>query len=381
MKQTVLRIALTGGGSGGHIYPLVAVAEALEKLMAEKKIYGEIRYFGPVDNYRNVLEGVGVQITPILSGKIRRYFSLSNILDIPKVVLGSVQAFFKLFWFMPDVLFSKGGAGAFPTVLAARFYRIPVIIHESDAQPGLNNLLSAPFANRIAVSFERALHYFNPRKTAWVGNPIRSSLLGERFPQERAKEELGFNAAEPLVVILGGSQGAQRINELVILVLKDLIQITQVLHQTGTANFSEIQKLSRTVLLDVPIKTEIKNRYQAVPYLEDDFKAAFTAADLVVARAGSSIFEISAFSKPSILIPLSGSANDHQRRNAYEFARTGAAIIIEEINLLPGIFLHEIGDTLKNQELLNTMSLASGKFFKPQAAEILAEEILRMTGA
>lgn len=409
-----LRIALAGGGSGGHVYPLLAVAEALERSSVEKKRYIKLRYFGPADNYKNILRNAGIECSPIISGKLRRYFSLLNVVDIPKFFIGLVQVFFKLFWFMPDAVFSKGGTGAFQVVFAAWFYRIPVIIHESDAEPGLNNLLSARFAKRIAVSFERARTYFNPRKTALTGTPMRKALLGEKPSKEQAKQELGFASDQPLILILGGSQGARRINELVILDLKELMQITQILHQTGTANFSEVQKLSQAALLDVAVKIEInphtfqegiqpreenrtfameiaqqnhrasegvgiKNRYQAIPYLEHNMKEALSAADLVVGRAGSgTIFEIAAFSKPAILIPLQESVNGHQIVNAYEFAKTGAAIVIEEVNLLPGIFLAQIRESLKNPELLAKMSLASQRFFKPQGTEIIAEEILRM---
>lgn len=374
-----IRIILTGGGSGGHVYPLLAVAEALGK-SAGARIDMELRYFGPAGDYKRILEDAGIKCNSIISGKLRRYFSLLNIVDVPKFFIGLVQAFFKLFWFMPDAVFSKGGTGAFQVVFAAWCYRIPVIIHESDAKPGLNNLLSARFAKRIAVSFECAKNYFNPKKTAWIGTPVRASLLGEKPSREQAKEKLGFAPNQPLVLILGGSQGAQRINELIVLDLKDLTQITQILHQTGTANFSEVQKLSRTALLDAAVQTEIKNRYQAIPYLEDTMKAALSAADLVVGRAGSgTIFEVAAFSKPSILIPLPESVNGHQIANAYEFAKTGAAIVIEEANLLPGIFLTQIRETLKNPELLAAMSLASQRFFKPQGAEIIAEEILKLT--
>ncbi len=380
MKQQQTRIALTGGGSGGHIYPLLAVAEALQKKAAEKATYIEFRYFGPPDNYKSLLENSGLKFSSVTAGKIRRYFSLLNLLDVPKFFIGLAQAFFKMFWFMPDAVFSKGGSGAFPVVLAAWFYRIPVMLHESDAQPGLNNLLSAPFAKRIAVSFERAQNYFNSKKTTVVGTPVRSFLLKERLTKEQAKEELGFLSVQPLVFVLGGSQGSQRINNLLLLILKDLMPLTQILHQTGAANIAEVEKLSRAALLEVPLKIELKNRYQAVAYLENNLKTVLSAADLIVARAGSNtIFEIAAFAKPAILIPILESANDHQRLNAYEFAKTGAALVIEEVNLLPGIFLGQIKKLLGDQDILNKMSLASGKFFKPQAAETITEEILKIS--
>ncbi len=381
-----IRIALTGGGTGGHIYPLIAVVEKLEHISIEQKFLMEIRYFGPNDMFRSALEDAGVKISPVLAGKMRRYFSFLNLIDIPKICIGFIQALFKMYWFMPDVLFSKGGSGAFPVVLVARFYRIPVVIHDSDAQPGLNNLFSARFAKRIAVSFERALNYFDTKKTACVGNPIRSSLLSDKPGQALAKEKLGFDSEKPLVLFWGGSQGAKRLNDLVITDLRNLVKETQILHQTGITNFSEVQNLSKSAAPEIFSKesvpsdtiTKEKISYLPVPYLEPaELKLALSAADLVVARAGSNIFEIAAFSKPAILVPLSESANDHQRLNAYEFAKTGAAKVIEETNLLPGIFLSEIRDTLKNKELLGRMSLASGNFFKPQAAEVLAEEILK----
>jgi len=379
-----IRIALAGGGSGGHIYPLIAVVEKLERISVEKSLLMEIRYFGPNDMFRPVLEDAGVKISTVFAGKIRRYFSFFNLIDIPKIAIGFVQALFKMYWFMPDVLFSKGGSGAFPVVLAAWFYRIPVIIHDSDAQPGLNNLFSARLAKRIAVSFEKALSYFDAKKTACVGNPIRSFLLSDKPEQKFAKEKLGFDPEKPVVLFWGGSQGAKRINDLVITDLKDLIKETQVLHQTGITNFSEVENLSKSIIPkalptdSTGLPQEEKVGYLPMPYLElAELKLALAAADLVVARAGSNIFEIAAYSKPSILIPLPESANDHQRMNAYEFGKTGAAKVIEEANLLPGIFMNEIKNTLENKELLGRMSLASGNFFKPQAAEVLAEEILK----
>lgn len=376
----IFRIALTGGGTGGHIYPLAAVAEELEKASIDQKFLMEIKYFGPAGVYRQTLEDAGIKVNGIIAGKLRRYFSIMNIIDFPKMFIGFLQALCKLFWFMPDVLFSKGGTGSFSVVLAATFYRIPIIIHESDAQPGLNNLFSAPFAKRIAVSFERAKDYFDPGKTACVGSPVRSALVSNRPEMEAAKTELGFDSEQPMVLFWGGSQGAKKINDLVMVTLKGLLKETQVLHQTGKANFSEIEKLVKSTAPETLLTKGGNERYRFFPYLDtEELRLALSAADLVVARAGSNIFEIAAFSKPVILIPIAESANNHQIMNAYEFAKEGGAIVIEETNLLPGIFLNQITETLKNKPLLQRMSLASGNFFKPQAARVIAEEILRFS--
>ena len=318
--MTRVRILLTGGGSGGHVYPLLAVAEALQKLAAQNGFGLDVHYLGPKDAYSLIVERAGVKTHSLAYGKIRRYFSLLNLLDIPKFFIGLIQSFAKLLWLMPDAIFSKGGPGALPVVLVGWFYRIPILIHESDAQPGLTNLLSARYAKRIAVGFERALQFFTPSKTAWVGNPVRSELLRDRMGQEEAKIELHFKPNQPLLVILGGSQGSQRINEFILIILADLIKETQILHQTGPTNFREVERLARAVLLEIPVETEVKSRYQAVPYLENELTAALTGADLIVARPGAgAISEIAAFGKPAIVIPIPESANDHQRVNAHEF--------------------------------------------------------------
>lgn len=374
------KILLTGGGSGGHVYPLLAVAEVLEKLSSDQGLDSKLYYVGPKDAYTKTLSEKGIDVRNIPAGKLRRYLSALNILDIPKLIFGLIAALWTVFWIMPDVIFSKGGTGALAVVVAGWFYRIPIVIHESDVTPGLTNLLSARFASRIALSFERALQYFNPKKSAWIGTPIRKELLIERPTPEAAKEHLGFNPKEPLMLILGGSQGSERINQFILENLESLVHETQVLHQTGTANYEEAERLSRAALANVPLKTVAMKRYQAVPYFVGNLKMALAAADLVVARAGSgTITEIAAFGNPAILIPLKEAANDHQRTNAYEFARAGAAVVIEEENLLPAIFLRQVKSILEDTALRQKMSLVSSKFFKAGAAEVIAQEILRLT--
>ncbi len=376
--MTTARVLLTGGGSGGHIYPLLAVAQEIKKFAAENQFALDLRYFGPSDAYAELVTSAGLKTVNIASGKLRRYFSILNIVDVPKFFLGLCQALWKVFWFMPDAVFSKGGTGALPVVLAAWFYRIPVLIHESDAAPGLTNLVSARFARRIAVSFERAAKYFPESKTALTGNPIRKEFATYQTSEDRAKDELGFNPQKPLLLILGGSQGSQRLNEFILTLLKELLEATQVLHQTGAANFAEVKKLSQAALADIPLRTEAVSRYDAKPYLDEHYKTALRAADVIVSRAGSNIFEIAAMGKPAVLIPLAESANDHQRVNAYEYAKTGAAAVIEEPNLLPGIFVNQIKEMLKNPNLLAQMSAAAQKFARPKAAEVIAEEIFRL---
>jgi UDP-N-acetylglucosamine--N-acetylmuramyl-(pentapeptide) pyrophosphoryl-undecaprenol N-acetylglucosamine transferase len=260
-------------------------------------------------------------------------------------------------------------------VVAAWFYRIPVAIHDSDAQPGLTNVTSGRFATKVFLSFTRAAAFFNKEKVEITGSPLRTELLAARQPKESAKEAMGFDKTQPLVLILGGSQGAMRINEFILENVQQFVGVASVLHQTGGGNFDEVQKLSKAVLEGAPITF----RYVPVPYLSDDMITALTAADLVVARSGSSVCEFAAFGLPAVLIPLTESANDHQRVDAYEFAATGAAIVIEEVNLMPGIFFTQLKNILNDNDMRAKMSAASSAFFIPGAAEKIAEGLMMIS--
>ena len=374
-----LRILLTAGGTGGHIYPILAIAGQLRILAVPKGIDLELRYFGAPGPYQDILESNGIKVSKILSSKLRRYFSLKNFLDAPKFVFSFFQALFKIFWFMPEAVFSKGGPGALAVVMASRFYRLPIVIHESDAVPGLTNRLSARSAKIIFTAFKKAAQYFPPEKIILVGNPIRTNILENIPDRESAKKAFGFNPTEPVILVIGGSQGALRINNFIADNLGEILDSVQVIHQAGPANFPEVKK--ETDFLLRSLGDFYKNRYYLVGYLEEikDLRAAFAAADLVLSRAGSgAIFEIAAFSKPAILIPLEEAAGDHQRMNAYEYAETGAAIVIEENNLKPGIFLLQVQKILAEPELKAKMSQAAKNFSKPEAAKIIAEEILKL---
>lgn len=372
-----LRILLTGGGTGGHIYPLISVAEQIYRLAGEQKQEVEMKYFGPASNLNNEFEICGIKVKKIISSKWRRYFSLKNFIDAPKFVFSFFQALFKILWFMPDAVFSKGGPGALAVILASRFYRVPVFIHESDTIPGLTNRLSGRFAKIIFISFEKTAQYFPSEKVVLAGNPIRTNLLEDVPEPEIAKKTLGLNPADPVILVIGGSQGALKINNFILDNLEEILKATQIIHQSGPANFLEVKKET-----DFMLKTLgdfYKNRYYLTAYFEGtkNLKDVFAVADLVLSRAGSgAIFEIAAFAKPAILIPLEEAAGDHQRINAYEYAETGAAIVIEENNFKPSIFISQAQKILGDAELKKKMSEAAKKFSKPEAAKIIAEEII-----
>lgn len=377
MKTNVkkIRIALCGGGTGGHIYPQIAVMQSIERRIADFNM--EFHYFGSRDAFTEDIIRRGAVFHRIATGKVRRYFSLLNIIDLPKIAWSFVEALWKVFWLMPDAVFSKGGPGSLPIVFSAWFYRIPVLIHESDAKPGLGNLLSAPFARKIAVGFDAAARYFNPNKVFVSGNPVRETVYKWRsLEQGSAKEKLGFNAEKPLLLVAGGSQGAQHLNETIVLSLREILPLAQIFHQTGQNNFAEVEKLSKAALMEIPVEVEKQSRYQFVPYMDDETDGtALRAADLIIGRAGAgSISEFAAFGKPAILVPLEG----HQKENAYAFSGAGAGRIIEDDNLNPEILTASVRGILGDANALTRMGQAATAFYKPDAADILAGELIKM---
>ncbi len=385
-----MRILFTGGGTGGHIYPILAISEKIKYLSKQGKTEVELYYLGAPGDFNYPLASGGIKVLKVVSAKWRRYFDLRNLIDIPKFFISIVQAFWKVFWLMPDVLFSKGSTGALPVVLACKFYRIPIIIHESDAVSGMANLISSRYAKRIGISFasaqESIVGFFKKEakkqeisgRIALVGNPVREFLLqkDEEISQSAAKKILGFDPLKPLILVIAGSQGAVRINDFFLEIAADLILNNyQVLHQSGIKNFEEFNRELKFVLKNI----SSQQPYKAVAYFDKDIKDAYIAADAVVSRAGSgSIFEIAAMTKPSILIPLPESASDHQRKNAYEYAKSGACVVIEEDNLKFNIFMVQLKKLFDNPENLKSMSQAAKNFSKPESAQTLAEEIIRL---
>ncbi len=367
-----MRILLTGGGTGGHITPLIAVASELKKIASEKGMPSpEILYMGPNGFSKDLLEKEGIKTKIILAGKLRRYFSLKTIWDILKLPVGLIQSFFSLFFLMPDVVFSKGGYGSVPVVLISRLYGIPVLLHESDTIPGLANKFLANYAKRIAISFTESEKFFPPQKIEVTGNPIREKITKGNI--EEAKKLLEVNSNKPVLFIFGGSQGAQPINEIILATLPQLMEKYELIWQIGAANYESMQKQTQKIQSQLPAS----HLFSFMD--EQQIKNAFAAAALVISRAGASnIFEIAACGKPSILIPLPNSASGHQKENAFAYAKSGATIVLEQTNTTPNIFLDAISRLIENPELLQKMSVCAKSFARPDAARQIAEEILKL---
>lgn len=365
-----MRILFTGGGTGGHIFPIITISRVFDWTRGF-----QFYYLGPNGFAKKNLIGRGLKAKFIFAGKFKRYFSLSLPFDLIKIIIGIIQSFWYLFRWMPDVIFSKGGYGSFPVVLAARIYRIPIILHESDSAPGLANIILAKFAKRIILSWSGSEQYFaNYRnKVVIIGNPIRNYLT--QGIKEEGKRLFGITSNKPVILILGGSQGAQKINEIVLNTLPRLLQIAEVIHVSGEKNFKYVQKHSEKLL-----------GYHLYSFLNmDQLKQAYAVADLIINRAGAgSIFEIAACGKPSILIPLPKSAQDHQKKNAYEFANPsageagdGRAVVLEQQNLTSNMFLDTISNLISNPAKLKQMGERAKIFYNPKIPDLIKAEILK----
>jgi UDP-N-acetylglucosamine:LPS N-acetylglucosamine transferase len=215
LKELKLKVALAGGGTGGHTYPLIAVYRALKKITDSRLVTLDAFYIGPNTFNEEIFTRENIKVVKIISGKWRNYFSPLNFIDVFKLIIGIIQSFFKLWSRMPDIVFSKGGYGALPVVIAAFFLGIPVVVHESDSVPGKSNKIAAGFAKKIALAFEKAKDYFPPEKIVVVGNPVRDTILHNNISQAQAKKYFNLLEDKPVVLFLGGSQGSQRINDLV----------------------------------------------------------------------------------------------------------------------------------------------------------------------
>lgn len=369
-----MKILFTGSGNGGHFYPVIAVAQEINQIVRDRKLLNPTLYYmAPEPGNKRLLFENNILFKKNPAGKMRRYFSVLNILDYFKTGIGVIKAVVQVFFIFPDVIFSKGGYGSFPVVLAARLFKIPLVIHESDSIPGKVNIWASDFATRIALSFPEAGTYFDQSKIAVTGNPVRKELY--TLATEGAIEFLKLEDDVPVILILGGSQGAQKINELIVQALPELVEKYQILHQTGKEKLKEVEATAQ-VLLE---RSEYKYRYRPFEYLNTlALRMAAGASNIIISRGGSGIFEIALWGVPSIIIPLSTSAEDHQRNNAFSYARSNAAVVIEEANLTPNILMAEINRIITDEEQVKKMKEGAKKFAHPDAAHVIADELIKI---
>lgn len=372
-----MKILFTGGGTGGHFFPIIAVVEALEQIADREHIVGLDLYYMSDDPYeKETLFKHKLTFVQVKTGKIRTYASKENFLDKFRIFGACIVALWRMFVIFPDVVFGKGGYASFPAVFAARILRIPVVIHESDIVPGRVNKWIAPYAAKIAVSYPETVKYFpikSRENAALTGQPVRLAMLEE--PPEDPISALALEPDVPVILVIGGSLGAENINENLIDIMPQLVEKYQVVHQTGEDNYDWMKKRAEGVLN----KNPLARRYHPYPFLDaKTLRLAAKASDLVVSRAGSSIFEIAHWGRPSIIIPLAIAHGDHQRENAYSYARTGAATVIEEQNLRPTLFFTVIDKLMNNPEERAKMAANTATFAATDAGEKIAQALINI---
>ena len=370
-----MRVLVSGGGTGGHIYPALAVAMQLRE-----EYQAEILFLGSDDGLETeIVPAAGFRLATIKAGKLRRYISWETITGVMRVPVGMVEAINLVGQFRPGVAFTSGGYVAVPAGLAARFERVPLLMHQQDVPPNLSNRLVAPLATRISVAFADSLAYLPARKTLQLGNPLRQAMLDVRqTPPQEARRALGFERQEPLLLVTGGSQGARHLNQTVGKALPDLLAHCQVLQISGNALYNETRELCESVL--AAQDEAVRRRYRLVAYLNEEMPLALQAADLVLCRSGAStLSELAALGKPSILVPLPPAiGSSPQEANAEMFGRNQAARVMKDGDLKPQVLVENVTSILASSTLLEAMSNAASSFAKPQATQEIAAEIVKI---
>ena len=353
-------VVFTGGGSGGHVFPGLAVAETLNTMFE-----GRISWIGSRAGIESgIVREYGIDFYGIPAGKLRRYFSLRTVPDVFRIAGGLAASLWILNKIKPKVVFSKGGYVSVPPVIAAKLLRIPVITHESDVDPGLATRINARYADHICVSWEESRAFFDEetgKRVIVTGNPVRNTIYGGN--PDTGKDILGIDNSDPVVLVLGGSLGAKQINEMIEQVRDTICKKAWLVHQTGPLHLTGSDN----------------HRYKPYGFIHDELPHILASADVVISRAGANTLrETAALAKPSILIPLSGSGTrGDQMRNARLLFEKGAADVLAGGEATPENLLQKVNTLLESREKRMLMGAAAHSLYDDKAAGSLAELILR----
>lgn len=355
INKEKVRIIITGGGTGGHIVPLMAVTREL------KKRDFDILYVGSgMELEKKVAEKENIKYKSVLSGKFRRYFSYENFIDPFKIMIGFFQAFWIILTYRPKVIFAKGGYVTFPAVLAGWILMVPIVTHESDVVMGLANRKEAKLAKKICVGFPIDNYKDIPLdKIIYTGNPIREEFVHAKRSNNSNKRS---DRTIPTLLVTGGSQGSRFINQTIAALLNYLTIKYHIIHISGKNDYEWLKK----------------NRwpnYDLYQYT-DQMSILMKKADLIITRAGANtLAEISALAKPSILIPLPSGANDHQTANAKVYQKNNAAVVATEKGLTPDNLKSIIDHLMRDQKMLSEIGHKAGELSQSDADKAIVEEI------
>lgn len=348
-----MNIFFAAGGSGGHINPALAVAEKIKKISPKVNI---IFLCSKNKLDKEILKSSEVKFIPIFSGKLRRYFSLQNILDFFLFIFGIFQSIFLILKYKPKLIFSKGGFVGLPVGIGAKILKVPLILHESDNVFGLSNSILAKYAKKILTAFPNSNF---KKKAIYTGTPVRSLVINGK--QDKGLEFLKIpRSKKPIILVVGGSQGATFLNEIIKKTYKKIEAHFVVICGKGKNIFQNDKKL------------------KAYEFIGKEFGNVLKVANLVISRAGANtIADIAALKKPCLLIPLPTSSNNHQYKNAESLAKKEATILIEEKNITQKNFVNLINAIIKNKKKMEELSKNIEQFYKKDATEKIAREILK----
>jgi UDP-N-acetylglucosamine--N-acetylmuramyl-(pentapeptide) pyrophosphoryl-undecaprenol N-acetylglucosamine transferase len=362
----MVNIAFTGGGTGGHIYPGLAVASELKRQLSGLEF--RILWIGSRTGMdRSIVEGADIEFFGVPSGKLRRYFSLKTVVDFFKVIASFFAARKILKKQKPCLLFSKGGFVSVPPCAAAASLGIPVFTHESDFSPGLATKVNIRFVppkgvrtgGKIFTAYEDTIRFFPNKFHSFVifsGNPVRASF---RNPDpDKARAFLNVKEDARILLVLGGSQGAREINELVKASLGGLTETYTVVHQTG---------------MNICWDLEGYEKYKPYSYIKEEMPDVMAASELIIGRSGAGIWEWAVCGKPMVLIPLRGSGTrGDQVENAQYFEKMGAAVAISGSDVTPDNLVCVVKTLAGDDEKRRTMAQNSGKIGERDSAGIIA---------
>ncbi len=355
-----MKIVIVSGGTGGHIYPGIAIAQALNRYGSGQAFRGKVLFIGSSEGLeKDIIQKYRFPLKLIRARGMLRKLSYKAISAPFVSTIGFFQSLFILKEFKPSVVVSTGGYVSLPVVLAAKMLRIPVILQEQNALPGMVNKFCARFSDHNFLAFEQATQYLRGEV---VGNPVRAEIVN-RVNQQKARELLNLPQDKQVVLVVGGSQGAYKINELILSCLEKVDSSVFILHITGKRDFAWVTKKIGGV--------KFKN-YRPVSYAEN-ITLYLASADLVISRAGATaLSEFAAVGLPMILIPFPYAAENHQFLNAKAMQETGVAILIEQKEATPQKMLGIINNS---EAYYAKIKKAAEMVGKPDAAQQIVDYI------
>lgn len=370
MVANELKILISGGGTGGHIFPAIAIADALRNIVPDC----DILFVGALGKMEmEKVPQAGYPIKGLRISAFQRRLSLKNLSFPLKVVFSMVKAYKIITSFKPDVVVGVGGFASGPTLKVAVNRRIPVVIQEQNSYPGITNRLLAKHAERICVAYDGMEKWFPAGKILKTGNPVRENVINIQNKKDEAFRYFELESGKPVVLIVGGSQGALSINQALSYNLKDLEQCgVQMIWQTGKL-FADKAKSAIQEKIANPRDKDF-HVYEFITRMD----LAYAAADLVISRAGAiAISELSAVQKPSILIPYPAAAEDHQAKNAKALADKQAAIFLADSEAKIKIATI-VKSLIEDEEKRDTLSKNIGEFAVHNSAQKIAEQIIKI---